>query len=108
MIPEFATHAERIQALCRRFGILHLAAFGSALRSDFDPSTSDVDLFAVFSSTSEPGYANRYLDFAEALEALFGRRVDLLTPGGLRNRRLAESIRRDAVTLYDAKEHQAA
>ncbi len=108
MTPDFAANADRIHALCRKFGILRLAAFGSALRRDFDPAASDIDLFAVFSSTREPGYADRYLDFAEALEALFGRRVDLLTPGALRNHRLAESIRRDAVTLYDATEHQAA
>jgi uncharacterized protein len=97
-----------ITDLCRKYTVLRLDVFGSVLRPDFDHASSDVDLIAVFASAREPGYADRYLDFAQALENLLGRKVDVLTPGAIRNPRFAESIKAQAVTLYDAQKYQAA
>ena len=101
-------HTREIADLCGKYKVLRLEAFGSVVRPDFDPSSSDVDLLAVFSATREPGYADRYMDFAQSLEVLFGRKVDLLTPGSIRNLRFAKAIKQQAVTLYDARKHQAA
>jgi predicted nucleotidyltransferase len=108
MQTDIINHADKISGLCRKFGVVRLDVFGSAARSDFDPVSSDIDLVAYFARTSEPGYADRYLDFAESLEALFGRKVDLLTPGAIRNPRLAETIKRESVPIYESKDHQAA
>jgi predicted nucleotidyltransferase len=108
MQTDIINHADKISGLCRKFGVVRLDVFGSAARSDFDPVSSDIDLVAHFARTSEPGYADRYLDFAESLEALFGRKVDLLTPGAIRNPRLAETIKRESVPIYESKDHQAA
>jgi predicted nucleotidyltransferase len=47
--------------------------------------SSDLDFIATFADTHATGYADRYLGFAEALEALFGRSFDLLTKGSIRN-----------------------
>ena len=101
-------HADQISALCRKYGVLRLDAFGSVVRNDFDPASSDIDLIACFSRTTEPGDADRYLDFAESLEALFGRKVDLLTQGAIRNRRFADTVRRASVPIYESKNDQAA
>jgi predicted nucleotidyltransferase len=101
-------HTREIADLCRKHQVLRLEVFGSILRSDFDPSSSDVDLIAEFSSPRESGYADRYMDFVQSLEAIFGRKVDLLTPGAIHNPRFAEAIKRDALPIYEAKEHQAA
>lgn len=108
MQPDLIKHANEIAGLCRQYGVLRLDLFGSAARGDFDPATSDIDLVASFARTSEPGYADRYLDFAESLEALFGRRVDLLTPGAIRSPRFAETIKRESVPIYESKGDQAA
>lgn len=101
-------HANEISKLCRKFGVVRLDLFGSAARGDFDPVASDIDLVASFARTSQPGYADRYLDFAESLEALFGRKVDLLTPGAIRNPRFAETIKRESVPIYESTGDQAA
>lgn len=101
-------HIDQIARLCRKYGVVRLDVFGSAARGDFNPAASDVDLVASFARTSEPGYADRYLDFAESLEALFGRKVDLLTPGAIRNPRFAEAIKRESVPIYESKGDQAA
>ena len=101
-------HAREIAELCARYQVLRLEAFGSVVGADFDAASSDVDLIAVFATPREPGYADRYMDFAQALESLFGRKVDLLTPGAIRNQRFAETIKQQAIPIYDAQEYQAA
>ena len=45
---------EKLQEFCRRWQIVELALFGSALRDDFGPD-SDVDVLVTFSK--EPGTA---------------------------------------------------
>jgi uncharacterized protein len=108
MQTDIINHTDKISGLCRKYGVVRLDVFGSAARNDFDPVSSDIDLIASFARTNEPGYADRYLDFAESLEALFGRKVDLLTPGAIRNPRFAETIKRESVLIYESKDDQAA
>lgn len=79
------SHREGLVSLSRNHGIRRLAVFGSAARDDFDPIRSDVDFLAEFEDPLTPGYADRYLDFAMAREALLGRKVDLVTPRSLTN-----------------------
>ena len=62
--------------MCRRVGVRGLDVFGSAARGDFDPARSDVDFLVEF-ATQDDDLA-RFLDFKQALEALLGRRVDLV------------------------------
>ncbi len=108
MIRIISDHSSQIAELCGRYRVQRLQVFGSAARGDFDPSSSDIDLVADFRSTREPGYADRYLDFAQSLEKLLGHKVDLLTTASIRNRRFAEIIKREAVQIYDAEKPQAA
>jgi len=83
--------------LCGRYRVERLYVFGSAVRGHFDPRHSDVDFLVRFSDREPTGeYADRYLEFAEALEQLFGRPVDLVTDEPIRNpffRREVESTR---------------
>jgi hypothetical protein len=108
MIPEISGHSREIARLCEKYRVLRLVVFGSAARGDFEAASSDIDLIAAFASTREPGYADRYMEFADSLEALFGRRVDLLTPPSIRNPHFIKSIERDAVIIYEARKPQAA
>ena len=47
--------------------------------------------FAVPAPTAE--YADRFLDFTSSLEALLGRRVNVISATALRGSRLAQTIR---------------
>ena len=68
-------HKAELHALCREYGVERLELFGSATSEAFDAASSDLDFIVRFADTSS-GYADRYLDFAEALEELFlGRNV---------------------------------
>ena len=76
MIADIATHKDELRQLCRRFGVRRLDVFGSAARGDFDPARSDIDFLVEFAA--EKGDLAHFLEFKEALEALLGRRVDLV------------------------------
>ena len=92
---------EAIADLCRRHGVRRLEAFGSILRGDFDPARSDIDVLVEFSPGAARGFTN-FLDLKEALEALFGRPVDLIEPHTVRNRRLRYYIEQDKFPIYAA------
>ena len=92
--------------LCRRYGVRRLELFGSAVTGVFLDATSDLDFIADFADRS-PGYADRYLDFAEALEALFGRKVDLLTEESIRNRYFRREVDATRQTVYEAHDPHA-
>ena len=93
MIAEVVSRRAELQDLCRRFGVRRLDLFGSAARGDFDPALSDLDFLVEF-EPNEPGALSlaTYFDFRDALETLFGRRVDLVEPGAIRNPYLRKSI----------------
>ena len=101
MIDLVTDHLDDIAALCRRFGVRRLDLIGSAATGEFNPATSDLDFVAAFADTHEPNFLGRYLDFADALEALFGRSVDVLTDGSIRNPRYRELIDATRQPLYD-------
>jgi hypothetical protein len=85
---------------CRRFGVARLSVFGSALRSDFDPAHSDVDLLVDFLPGVHRGLF-KLVEMRQELAGLFGREVDLTTPGSL-SKYLRENVLESAQVLYEA------
>ncbi|MGH2489614.1 MAG: nucleotidyltransferase family protein [Candidatus Limnocylindria bacterium] len=83
----------------RRHGVRRLALFGSAARGELK-TTSDVDVVVDLESGSRAGLFEQ-VRMADELEALFGRRVDLVTRGGLKPR-VRATVEREAVVLYEA------
>jgi uncharacterized protein len=94
-------HRESLVHLCRASGVKRLAAFGSVVRADFR-ADSDVDLLVEFSDVTSPGYADRFMDFADEAEKILGRPVDLLTTASLRNSYLRRRIEEEAVEIHAA------
>jgi hypothetical protein len=75
------------------FGVSRIGLFGSVAR-DQSNNLSDVDLVVEFSRPI--GF--RFMDLADYLEDLLGRRVDLLTSAGIRairSRHVSENISED-------------
>ncbi len=96
-------HRSEIAALCRRYGVRRLDLFGSATDDRFDEATSDLDFVADFADTHVPGYARRYLAFAEALEDLLGRPVDVVTERSIKSPWFRESVDASRQPVYDAR-----
>jgi uncharacterized protein len=70
MSPFIVDHREALAELCRRYRVRSLFLFGSAVRDDFDPQRSDVDLLVDFEPLPDGAYADAYFGLREALEAL--------------------------------------
>ncbi len=102
MKPELEKKREKIAALCRQHRVRRLAVFGSALRDDFEPLRSDLDLVVEFEPLPAGTYANAYFGLIEELERLFGRRVDLVEAGAVRNPYFRQEIEEHQEMLYAA------
>ena len=88
----------KIAEFCRRNRIRKLALFGSVLREDFGPD-SDVDVLVEF----EPGAVVGMFKFIELqfeLGEIFGREVDLNTPGFL-SPYFRQKVLDSAVVVYE-------
>ena len=65
-----------------KYPISRIALFGSATREDFDAKTSDIDVMVEFSGITFDSFIN----LAEELERLFGRRIDMVARESLKPR----------------------
>jgi uncharacterized protein len=74
--------ADRIAAMCRRYGVKELAVFGSASRGGMRPD-SDVDVLVEFDPGARVGLV-KFASLEEELEGLIGHKVDLVTKRGLK------------------------
>lgn len=93
-------HRAEIAMLCQRYAVRQLAAFGSALREDFDAARSDIDLAVEFAPAADRGPARQYFDLKADLEQLLRRRVDLIELTAMPESRLRRLITRTQVPLY--------
>jgi predicted nucleotidyltransferase len=83
----------KIAEFCRRWKIAEFALFGSVLRDDFRLD-SDVDVLVTFAPDAEWGLFDM-VDMQDALEKIFGRKVDLVSRRGIEASR--NYIRRKAI-----------
>jgi uncharacterized protein len=99
MLSDIEQRRPKLRQLCREHGIKRLAVFGSAARGAAT-AASDIDLLVEFEDVESPGYADRYLNFAEAAESTLQRPVDVLTTKSLRNPFLKKRIEQEAVEIH--------
>ncbi|MBI5915488.1 MAG: nucleotidyltransferase domain-containing protein [Bacteroidetes bacterium] len=94
-------HFNDLTDLCERFGVEKLYAFGSVLTTRFNRKTSDLDLM-VFMQTMPPiERGENLIALWDALEKLFGRKVDLLTDQPIKNPYLRKSVESTKQLIYD-------
>lgn len=86
-----------VDAFCERYHVRKLAIFGSVLRDDFRPD-SDVDVLIDFVPGTKVGL--KFIDLQDELTAMFGRKVDLNTPGFL-SPRIREKVTKQAEVIYE-------
>jgi predicted nucleotidyltransferase len=91
-----------IAEVCVRHGVVRLDAFGSALRDDFRPDESDLDLLVEFGPMEPYARVDAYFGMLEELRALLGLEVDLVMAGAVKNPYIARDIERTRRMLYAA------
>jgi len=102
-MQEFITsRREEIADLCRKHHVRRLAIFGSAVRDDFDPARSDVDVLVDFDEIPVMEYSDNKHALHDELEKYFGRKVDLLTWASIQNQYLLREVESSHELLYAA------
>ena len=85
MVAVVEDKLDAIAALCRKYRVVNLHVFGSAVGPDFEPGEAT----STCSSTSAPWMdtkAHAYFDLLEELRDVLGTEVDLVMAGAVKNR----------------------
>ena len=91
---------EKIFALCRKYKVKNMYAFGSILTARFN-AESDVDLLVNFTPEVDYlSYADNILDFYAELKELFGREVDLVDETSIRNPYFKKEVEHTKQLIY--------
>ena len=96
--PRLQIPRQELIEFCKRNPIRELALFGSAVRDDFDPERSDVDLLIEFDTAAKVGLFQLF-DMETELCALFRRKVDLVSKRGL-NKHIRDEVLRAREVIY--------
>lgn len=108
MVGLIASREDELKALCERHVVERLAVFGSALREDFSPESSDLDFVVSFPAIMPPDeHAAAYFGLLDGLEGLFGRSVDLVELRSVRNPYIRREIEDSQEAVYRRREHEA-
>ncbi len=102
MVDALQDKQQAIAELCARHGVARLDVFGSALRDDFRPGQSDIDLLVEFGPHEGYALVDAYFGLLDDLRALLGPDVDLVMVDAVKNRYLAREIARTKQLLYAA------
>jgi len=93
---------EEIAEACQRYGIKRLFIFGSALREDFRPGESDIDLLVEFGPIDISKKFHTFLEARAAFSKILQAEVDLVMSGAVKNKVIAGEIERTKKLLYGA------
>ena len=102
MMEMLESKLDAIAEACERHGVIRLDAFGSALRDEFRPGRSDVDLLVELDSMEPYARVDAYFGLLEDLRAILGEQVDLVISGAVKNPYIAREIARTKELLYVA------
>jgi hypothetical protein len=93
--PVFSKMGKFLPAIKARYGVKRIGIFGSYARGD-ETRTSDVDVLVEFA----PGQAtfDNFMQLAYDLEALFKRKVDLLTVAGI-DKYIRSQVEREVIWI---------
>lgn len=102
-MPEISNHPlplKQIEAFCRKYGVAEFSLFGSILRDDFGPD-SDVDVMLDFEAGRGFTFENTP-DIQDELQRIFGRPVDVIEKGRIRNPIRRQNIMNNYRVVYAA------
>ena len=100
--PQVPINYEKIIEFCQRWKITEFALFGSVLRDDFHPESSDIDVLVSFAHDTQWTLFD-LVEMEEHIEKIFQRKVDLVSRQGLersQNSRRCQAILNSAKVIY--------
>jgi predicted nucleotidyltransferase len=101
MVSIIESRKDELFELCQKHHVKQLDVFGSAAVGDFT-SSSDIDFVVEFNDSVAKRRFDNFFELLDALKKLFGRYVDLVEPGGLRNPYFAKRLEQTRRSVYVA------
>lgn len=100
-----AIHSQRNKFLdlCNLYKVKKLYAFGSAVTEHFDETKSDIDLLVEIKEKDPIKKGDLLLEFFEAIQKFFNRKVDLLTDQPMKNQYFKQSVDSSKILIYDGE-----
>jgi hypothetical protein len=102
MVAIIESNRAELNRLCARYHVGRLELFGSAAGGRFDLASSDLDFLVEFRDVPPGQHADCYFGLLEALESLFGRRIDLVEAKAIDNPYFLAGIGPEREVLYAA------
>jgi uncharacterized protein len=99
MDKNLAISANKIADLCRQYGVAKLDVFGSAATTS--NSANDYDFVVELEHDEFVSKARRWISFADGLEKLLGKPVDLVSAASIKNSFFSNSVRATQKSVYD-------
>jgi predicted nucleotidyltransferase len=93
---------DAIADACRCHQVLRMHLFGSALRDDFDPARSDLDLLVEFQPIEPGALVRAYFGLERQLASIIGQPVDLVMDDAVRNPYVRRDIEASKQLIYEA------
>ena len=100
MIAELESKIPQIQAICARYPVARLSAFGSAVTGGFEKGRSDIDLLVKMTAVPPGEYTDAYFAMLQEFEQLLSARIGLVTDPSLTNPYIKESVEATKVLIY--------
>ena len=92
---------DAIAAACQQHQVRRMHLFGSALRDDFDPSRSDLDLLVEFQSIEPGALVQAYFGLEQQLTSITGQSVDLVMADAVCNPYVRRDIEASKQLIYE-------
>ena len=93
----------QLEALCEKYRVVQLYAFGSVLTDQFHPRWSDVDLQVVLEPMPPMERGGTIIHLWRELKDLFRRQVDLLSDQPIENPYFREELDDTKQLIYEQK-----
>ncbi len=97
---ELEAKREEIASICREHCVERLYIYGSAVRDDFDPVSSDYDFGVTFLPGTRRRWMGEYFALQDVLEELFSRKIDLGSLGCFKQSCIARRVQQEQELLY--------
>lgn len=89
---------QKIAEFCKARGLRKMSRFGAVPRPDFNPGTSDVDVYAEFEPGALSGIGLDYFGYGDELASILGHKVDFCAK---LTKYILPSALRGMVTIYE-------
>ena len=95
---------DKIIALCKKYKVAKLWVFGSILTPRFNDE-SDVDFLVDFDERNIEllDFADNFFDFIHEIEAVIGRKVDMVVNKSIKNRFFRAEVDENRKLLWSAQ-----